>query len=826
MRDPNSALFAEWQRLMATGLMVGERRPVGRITVGKNKILEHTSATPGPWRNVLFEQGPQVELDVVLSITINRSIDQDSASCTIVVYNDQMLHNAFSPQGIDEGIGRPGFRSPGRGTSSQVSGQSVYSGYATAERDFPTSWGYPEPGEDPAGGGILGSRAYDGGSGEFAVGGSAAHNRQLLIPNRVVRTFQGYGSANMDADGHRMSPQDPGYVHPADDTLLVQTGVWMIDRVVFGVDGMITIECRDIGKVLLEQYVYPDMLPMDRFPLQYCPREEWQEETSRTIASGTPGTNTVAGPGAPSGTYVSGNDPWVGSGSSIYGHSVEDAFDGDSSTYWMSVGNAQPNADYSYEFITADTRGELVNQVNVDTWGSGYRMYVSVYEDGGWQGSQTIPYNPASTPAYPNGSDINYVQRYTVTDGMNTVVLPREYNADYVRITFTNLQDSNLGTYQYRAGVRQFTVNHRTPERTVTDQVTFNNHDEMGVVQDWNEPVRELCGWAGLTWYANPAHFPGVQADPLLGSAGAPLRVWGDFEYLGAGPIECTPPEFFVNKSFMECINLVANMIGALFFIDESGGAVFRMQNIFSGGNFNTGALGGGYVLNTKLTQRPFQYYMSNYWPIEFHENANLIDYQVTIDDSSVRSEVLVVGEPSKEEPELMVAGGYILGTNPITGETSAVNFDEVLAGQTRLFLVPGDDTKNFYTIEECQRMAEMTALKILFTYRKAQLTAPCHPALQIDDQVRIFERMTHEYNVHYVSGINTEMDLEAGTYTMNVTTHWLGSDPSAGPGLTEGSFDGWFINTIQLTPAVSNLPAIQDRLANAQDEWDAQQEQ
>ena len=818
MRDPGSWLFAEWQHLMATGLMVGERRPVGRITVGKNKIIEHTSALPGPWRNVLFEQGPQIELGIVRGINISRAIDQDAATCTVVIYNDQMLHNAYAPQGIDQGIGRPGFRSPGRGSSSPVAGQSAFAGYTTAERDFPTSWGFPEPGDDPGGGGG-GSRAYDGGSGEFAFSGSAEHNRQLLIPNRIIRTFQGYGSANFDAQGHMLSPEDPGYVHPVDDVLLVQTGVWMIDRVVFGVDGMITIECRDVAKVLLEQFVYPDMLPMDRFPLQYCPREEWTEDVTRTIAAGTPGANTVSGPGAPSGTYVSSNDPWVGSGASVHGHYVADAFDGNTSTYWLSVGNAQPSAGYSFEYITARTGGNRVNQVNVNTVGTGYRMYVSVYENGSWQGSNTIPYDPTLRPAYPNDADIPYVRRYTISStGTNTFVLPRTYEAQFVRITFTNLWNSGIGPYPYRAAVRTFTVNHRTPERTVTDQVTFNNHDEMGVIQDWNEPVRELCGWAGLTWFANQSYFPGVQADPLLGSSGGtPLRVWGDFEYLGAGPIECTPLEFFVNKSFMECINLVANMIGALFFIDESGGAVFRMQNIFSGGNFNTGALGGGYTLNTKLTQRPFQYYMSNFWPIEFHENANLIDYQVAIDDSSVRSEVLVVGEPSEQEPELMVAGGYILGTNPITGETSAVDFDEVLAGQQRLFLVPGDDTKNFYTIEECQRMAEMTALKILFTYRKGQLRAPCHPALQIDDQIRIFERITHEYNVHYVSAIQTDMDLEAGEYVMNVTTHWLGSDPSAGPGLTAGSFDGWFINTIQLTPAVANLPAIQDRLANAQ---------
>jgi hypothetical protein len=167
---------------------------------------------------------------------------------------------------------------------------------------------------------------------------------------------------------------------------------------------------------------------------------------------------------------------------------------------------------------------------------------------------------------------------------------------------------------------------------------------------------------------------------------------------------------WFVNKSFMECINLVKDMIGALFFIDESGGAVFRMQNVFSAGNFRTGTLGGGITDQMKLTDEPFEMYMPQHWPIEFHENANLVDYQVVVDDSAVRSEVLVVGEAPDTNSESVGMGGYVLGMNPITGERSAVDFDEVLAGQTRLFMVPGDDTQGFKTDIECQRMAELTA--------------------------------------------------------------------------------------------------------------------
>lgn len=830
MRDPDAPLFAKWQELMATGQMFGRNRPIGRITVGKNNLKGHTSSRPGIWRNLLFEQTQQIELGYVRSINIDRSTTQDTATCTIVVYNDSMLSNAYSPQGLDTGIGRPGYRSLDRGSRSPIDTLSVYGQYASSERTFPTEWGYPEPEAEAEFGPVEwthpdtgftynGYRVYDGGSGRYRAGADAEHNRQLLLPNRVIRTFQGYGSDNLDASGEQIPPGEPGHVDPFSDSQLVQTGIWMIDRVVFSVDGTISIECRDIGKILLEQVVYPDMIPLERFPLQYCPPETWTEEVV-VREQGEPGANVVASPGAPSGYYVTSNDVHVGRNGSIYGHVTEDAFDGSTSTYWLSVGQVDRDATWAYEYITGNTRGDKVNQVVVNTVNKGYDCYVGIYEGGEWLGTDTVPYS--GYPDYQNGAAEKYVRKFTISrDGDNVLNLPGTYDAEFVRITFGNLTSFSLDQFEWRAGVRTWSARYRPPE--VREEREFDDLGEPGVITDWNEPIRELCGWAGFTWLADPEIFPGVRSDPLIGDSNPDttgggvysLRVWGDFERLGAGPIECTPPEYFLNKSFMECINLVSNFIGALFFIDESGGAVFRMPNIFSGGNFISGTLGGGIYDEMKLTEEPFRLYRENDWPIEFHENANLIDYQVTVDDSAVRSEVLVVGEPATNDADAVVAGGYVLGLNPITGERSAIDFDAVLAGQTRLMMVPGDDTKNFRTPEECQRMAEMTALKILFTYRRGQLTSPAHPGLQIDDQVRIFERLTHEYNVHYVSGINSRMDLESGEWLMDVTTHWLGTDPRGGRG-GDDFFDSWFINTINLTPAVTNLSAVEQRLGEA----------
>lgn len=768
---------------MATGEMIGHNRPVGRVTVGRNVLKGHMSnSQPGVWRNILFEQPRQVELPYVKTIEISRSNDSDAATCTITLYNDYWEDPR--PQGVDT-LGRAGYRTFNRGVRSAVPQRSIYEDFETGARqrtdnlcangsfelpvvseitsvipeswrngnddepvdqikvapsptapegqqvleltnaaagrnsfleqiisatesgvwvtayasvwiydggfvgpaygerglmlsvvdaeqpgeptvaqssarilattprnqwhtlqtrvfipsetvnprielrlyapggvvrwddailiqdltsttgtEYPTDWGYPLPGDEPGSEFVSAHKIYDGGSGGEG-GPNAAWARGLLIPNRVVRTFQGYGSDNFDDGGNERGRGDPQYIPPYNDNQLVQTGVWMIDRVTYAADGSIRLDCRDLSKLLLTQIMYPTMVPLDRFPLRYCPLYELSPETG-----------------------------------------------------------------------------------------------------------QPMP-EPTGDPGDPH------------------------------------------------------------------------------IITDWSEVIRDLLGWAGFTWYAPDIYWPGMAPDPRIGydaGTGVPLRVWGDIEVLGAGPIVCTPREMFLNKTFAEGITLIRDMIGALFRIDESGRAIFRLANIWSGGNF----------IHDPLSPLPDPYIDQH--PIEFHENANLLEYSVVLDDSAVRSEVLVTGASAETSGTGHIQGGYSMSSE---SEPNAIDFTNVLAGQTRLMFVPREDTQFFRTVEECQRMAELVAMRILFTYRRGSLRAPCHPGLQVDDQVRIYERVTHEANVHYVSGISTHMDLEAGSWTMEVTTHWLGDDP----------YTNWFLRYNVLTDAVLQLPAIQNRM-------------
>jgi hypothetical protein len=789
--EPDRNRFNNWQAWMVSGRMTGRERPVGRVAWSDDVIKSQTSNKPGPWRWLQGQSEPNLEIPGVRSIEIDRSLGDDSATCRIVVVNDLALSDG-NPEGVDS-LGRPGYLTYSRGTTLVAPRHSEFDFYASSdylqaegidpsatyqdtydELTYRTGWQYPK------------GYWYD-----------------KLIPNRLLRTYQGYGSDNHGANGHDRAPSDPDYVAPWDDAHLIITGTWLIDTVTFGTDGLVTITCRDLGKLLLEQVVYPPMIPLARFPLKYCPDEA---AVAAQSAGATVSTNRISYPTNHLGAaHEQHTDTFPGG--YVYGHHARDAFDDDSSTYYLSHSYPSSTGDYEKEWIQGECGGATINQVRLNMVGTGYVMYVSVLVDGEWEGGSIIPYSAAGWD-HSHGSGIPYVAKYTLGKEHMVINLPRAYKAQVVRLTFTHLRDFGLDPLPYRVGVRTFQAHYYTPDAQRAVTYTPGTIGVPGYIDDWSSVIKELIGWAGFAWRVNTNEIGELAqsvsitpSDPLLGEAsndGVSLRVWADIEFLGAGPIECTPPDYFLNKSFMECCKQVADFIGAVFYIDEWGRPNFRMPNIFGGGNLPQNPHLSAYHTPGQTLQ-----YEPNSWPIEFHENANLLEYSVTIDDSQVRSEVLVVGTNPDVNSAAPLAGGVVL-SGP--GAASAVNFTNVLGGQYRLFLVPGESTKGFHRVEECQRMAELIGMKILFSYRKGQAKIIAHPYLQIDDQVRIYERVTNEINVHYVSGISSQMDLESGSYTMDVTTHWLGQDPST----------DWFVDYLQLTPAVRNLAAVLKRLAVA----------
>jgi hypothetical protein len=740
------------------GRFVGKTRPVTRAVVAKRLLKKDGDS---PWRSLMFLQDPEsMEIPNIKTVEIDRRLGSDAATMSMMIAN---VEPPTAQDNLDETHGGSG---PTKRELKDLGKPGVYSfrrGVATADGQT-NPWGHDV-------------NAWV----------------DMLIPNRVIYTFQGYGTN--------------GAGLPQLDTNLVLTGIWLIDKVDYRSNATIHIQCRDAGKLLIEQRLYPPIIPIDNYPLEFC-ADHIQKDTVTRTETTTTGVPEKLGPNVAryiTSGWPSSNAPWVsGNDGAMYGHRARDAFDGNESTYWLSMGNNGPNELWSFEWIGANCRGEPVNQIRFKQKWGGYRVYIGVKENGKWRGSSVVPYGYWTSPAAPNGSNIRYIKTFTTARNNNwiTVDLDRVYNADEIRVVFTNLAYSGLGRNPYRAAVYELRAHHFQPSTVKTVTTEFTDEIETfvpGNANDYVDIVKLFLAWSGWFWPQDSV------ADPLLEDwyPGSNGRVWGDFFYSGAFPVDppCIPPSYWDNKSVMDGINQIKEILGYVFYMDPGGAAIFRPPNIWKTGNFIQGV---GYVGQDSLR--------------EVSEENVLIDYGVTIDDENLRSEIIAV---SADDPS--VYGVFRPGF--ASGETipSAVGADEatsdlaLLGGQQRPMLVPdypfgtADDPTAQASVE---KFAYLTSLWIHWSYRKSKFRIPGMPAFGPDDQVRIFERTTSETYVHYIQGVRSAMDLDAGTWIMDIDTHWLGNGPDS----------EWVVSTKDMHPALfaylRSIGQIPDEVEDDQNLW------
>lgn len=418
------------QSIWETGVYVGDNRPKTFVTVEKHWQLTKTASTvgnytKGPIRWWQQADSSQVETVVpnIKSVSIDRSIDSDAASCTIEIFNQKTLDpNVDTP--IDGVFGDPGYYSWRRGES-----QRALDRFGQTENDW----------------------------------------KNILIPDALIRTYQGYGG------------WDKTFGVALQDKDILMTGVWLVDTVSLTSDGIIVLQCRDMAKLLIEQRLYPPLVPKRHYPLRYCRwkhsvetvREEFDTHDRRTIYR------------------TSSADAWYGENASIHGHRGTDSLDGDIFTYALSVGNGDPNAGYATDYWEYDV-GEEINSVYVHPFMGNYTMYVSVMENGVWQGTVNVPYDISALEATGNppwgvtdtGADIPYILQTSVPwEEPQTYMLDRNYQAERIRVSFRNPQLTQWGPNRYRSGIREVrarastgTPGH-TEERKLTSKTDGNMTD-------------------------------------------------------------------------------------------------------------------------------------------------------------------------------------------------------------------------------------------------------------------------------------------------------------------------------------------------------------
>jgi hypothetical protein len=311
----------------------------------------------------------------------------------------------------------------------------------------------------------------------------------VLDAGAVIRLYEGV-QGPLDDNQQRMSIADGltgGY--------LMRAGVFMVDSWNTKT-GDLVLTCRSLtGPLLVDTPLYAGLFPPALHPLEYF---RWRYENFDVTAEALARASQIQVTAGDKRTVFvdSSVDRWypssahgVGSGNPgddldtggfvLHGHQGAHAVDSNPNTYWLSEGNSGPDKEFATVWIEFDC-GEAIDAVHLHPWGGNYELYISVLEDGRWQGTagQTVPYDYHPLEGHQpyvidNGAAIPYVLKTGVaweTAGEHR--LPRVYRAQRVRLTFRHLADSHIGQWRYRAGVREVRLRVSNGKGTVAGPAT------------------------------------------------------------------------------------------------------------------------------------------------------------------------------------------------------------------------------------------------------------------------------------------------------------------------------------------------------------------
>jgi hypothetical protein len=424
-----------------SGIYLGDTRPSTRVTVEPSFFLTPTGPVVGQW-----ERGParwfqrtditkQIETEIpgVLNVTINRSTEPDAGTCDFSIRNTVMPTLA-DPEVVAGQFGLPGYYTPDRGESQEAAAR----------------WGHA-------------TNPWHG----------------ILVPNALIRTYQGFGG------------QDKTVRDAVADGDIVLNGIWLVDDVTTNTDGTISVKCRDMAKLLIDQQLVPPLVPQELYPLTY---QRYRVEDYPIPADPPPGVDVAC----PNTYYPLGPDFHASSdvaygawNAADTGHPPTDAYDisfepgpavpgafAHQRTFWLSEPQASPSGSVWLE-MDIDNGGLPINEIYVHPWrgwmeGKGFfRVMVSVMEWGNW--AVEFPGFGADPGITPQG--LPYVTTLTAgteEPSSNRFPLPRDYAATRIRLTFTNLiwADGDAPLGGFRAGARKLMACYN-PQRTMYPPLSF-----------------------------------------------------------------------------------------------------------------------------------------------------------------------------------------------------------------------------------------------------------------------------------------------------------------------------------------------------------------
>lgn len=774
------------------GPYVGTKRPAVRVTVEIGWQLREQGGAffdKGPVRWYQRANNSQVETELpnLLEFSISESIDEDAASCTIKLTNQKL-------DLVDPGteLGNPGYYTWSRGESTIAINR----------------WGHAK------------NAWYD-----------------ILTPNALIRTYEGFG-------GHNKT-----LAQALVDGNLVMTGVFLVDEVTVRPGAILELKCRNMAKLLLDQPIFPPLVPetdangCSIWPLQYSRWFNLLGTQTRTIRYGdlvSAGRHIVGFEFAPDtdpcgvgeGYWLVGDDGGVFTYGyqSFYGSMggvplaqplVGIARTGSGRGYWTAAADGGV-----FSFGDAPYYGGLpglgigvtdVVRIEATATGNGYyllRADGSVYSfgdavyygGGGLSGPAVgMAVKPGGYWIVANNGDVyafgSATHHGNVPDGFTDIVAIETsagqngyliVRADGAVYAFGDapyygspvqdgmvLNDPIVDIIVHPNG-RGYWLGAEDGGVFTYGTVSFygslpgpwiNLSRVEGNYVDYADIVKDLLLWSGF-W---------------LNDGGVAPNVYGNIESTGVYSPEPLKPEFFDKQPVMDVITKLKEIVGYITWVDGEGGFHFESPNFWKPGNF---------LLNgTHINEIP-----------QIDEIVTMTGYGVQFGDRSLRSEIVI----SNYMPSARLDGTVTTRFVP--------QGKKYLKGMIRPMLWVND----VFTDERTQQtMAELIDLHMWFQNRLGSVTCAANPLIDINDQVRLYERETAETYIHYVRSVERSFDAKTGQYMMNLVTNWLGDDNSTdlGPGAGGGAGgvgtgESWAVNwPVAFTPKVTDTIGMVDSL-------------
>jgi hypothetical protein len=754
MRTISSSITNLWNQ---GGPFIGDNgAPHGRVTVEPGWFLHEESSVstdvpsklPFRWWQRLDNSQTEVEIPNISTIEIDRTLDADAASCEIEIYNQWMDSNSVA--GNSE-LGSPGY----------------------------FTWNY--------------------GQGDAAVrwGSSDSPWNDILIPNALIRIYQGFGGRSKTI------------TQALSDGNILLTGVFLVDEVRVGTDGKLNLKCRDMMKLLIEQQLFPPLIPMTApYPLHYYrwkytdhvnpgvpvydytdPIENAPEGWPKYIVDisisldgqgywlvGTDGgvfsfnapfygsrgtelenakTSAMCADPLGRGYWLFGEDGGVFTFGEVlyYGDPVGStvspiiaaAAHPDGRGYWMvdKQGNVYAFGSAAYHGGNPGGASDMVD-IGATLSGNGYWLldedgHIYTFGDALYHGGADGPFlygRAVGLAVYPGEEPDGGYWIVTETGQIWTAGHAPEVQhngPDWESDVMPYLNDPIFSISPMPTGNGFLLVGGDGGVYSFGDapfwgslvtDFTYTTRSD-GNYTDYTDIVKDLLRWSGWLAYGDGSD-----------------DVYGNLESTGAYSENDLPPDLFDKKPVIDGINSLKEIVGYHLWVDEEGAIHFESPNWYQVGNFDES---GNYTSQI----------------IAIDEQYQLTDYAVQYTDTSVRSEIII----SSNDPN----SGF---TDVVTTRRRYEN--ELLRGMIR----PAMWVNSFLSKpSEQARMLDQIEAHVEFSFRRGTVQMVANPAIQINDQVRIYERQTGETFVHYVRGVKSSMDLNAGTWLMTLTTNWLGED-------------------------------------------------